>query len=122
MDRCIVYYSRKDRTWIAHSLHTDQIGTGDSLLSALTDLLRGVQNLVTLAETNKDIALWREAPKKIKDRAKKARTMPQELYSVAYKRLIGKWPDEIRVFAEPARQQPLTVSIPEGDIICPSRN
>jgi len=95
--KCLVYYSLSNEFWVAHGLHVDQIGTGISMLSALVDFLVGVENLKDLANKREDIAFWREAPKKIKDRAKKAIKLPLELYSMAHKKVIGQWPKEVKL-------------------------
>lgn len=92
MDECLIYYSRSDQCWIGHSLRTDQIGTGDCVLDSLTDLMSGIKNLLKLAAEDETIAIYREAPKAIKERAAKATLLPEEIFEIAYKKVYGEWP------------------------------
>ncbi len=112
-DRFVIYYSNRDKSWLAHSLHTDQIGTGSSFMSAFADLLTGVSNLLALAKKDKNIAIYREAPKAIQKRAEKAKPLPGELVSMALKRLSGDWPRDIRVAAN--KRRAVRVDIALGD-------
>ena len=41
-DICLIYFSEDDNCWVAHGLHTDQIGTGDWFVDALADYLVGI--------------------------------------------------------------------------------
>jgi len=47
-DEFIVYYSKEDQSWIAHSLYTDQLGYGDCVVNAIVDLLIATKNLLEL--------------------------------------------------------------------------
>ena len=57
-DQCLIYYSRKDELWIAHSLHTDQVGTGNNALDAYAHLLSGIRSLIELASQNSTIDVF----------------------------------------------------------------
>jgi hypothetical protein len=37
LETVVIFHSKEDQCWIAHGLHTDQIGTGESMLKALED-------------------------------------------------------------------------------------
>lgn len=61
-DRRVVYCSRQDRCWIAHSTLTDQIGTGETIIEAMVDLLRTLEQLLELARQDPSIQIYRRAP------------------------------------------------------------
>ncbi|MGB2823246.1 MAG: hypothetical protein WBF17_19840 [Phycisphaerae bacterium] len=103
-DACVIYYSRGDGCWIAHGLHTDQIGTGDCVVHALADLMIALQELADLAAEDPSIAMLREAPPAIQRKARSAQPLPRELYEIAHKMVHGQWPD-IEVKIAPKRQQ-----------------
>lgn len=48
-DTCVIYYSREDKCWVAHSVRTDQIGMGDCVVHALADLMRAVEQVLRIA-------------------------------------------------------------------------
>lgn len=96
-DECVVYFSGREGYWIAHSLHTDQIGVGRCALDALVELMIAVDDLLELAKTHDEIRIHRDAPDDVISRAKRAIHMPEELYMIAYKRARGKWPKEFKV-------------------------
>ncbi len=103
-DACVIYYSREDGCWIAHGLHTDQIGTGDCVVRALADLMIALQELADLAAGDPSIATLREAPPAIQKKAQSAQALPRELYEIAHKMVHGEWPD-IEVKIAPNRQK-----------------
>ena len=109
LEDCLIYKSTSQGYWVAHGLHTDQIGTGDCVLDAYVDYLVGIRNLKKLQEEDCTIEIKREAPKEILKRAEKARPLPEELYQVAHRRLCGTWPNDIKVVAEPRHNHPLKV-------------
>ncbi len=110
-DQCVIYYSRKDELWVAHSLHTDQVGTGDNMLDALSHLLSGIRSLINLANKSSDIQVFREAPRSIQNRLDNALVLPEELSAYAHKRVRGEWPDEIKLIAEPKRHRCVATKI-----------
>ena len=63
-DEAVIYHSKEDDCWIAHSIKTDQVGTGDQVVEALADLIRGVRAVLSLAAKDRTIAYLREAPRK----------------------------------------------------------
>lgn len=95
-DTCILYYSKSDDSWIAHSLHTDQIGTGGSLLDALVDIMTGLNDLVALNKKDKSISLFRKAPEKIQKLAQKADPLPEEICQIALRKIKGDWPKGLK--------------------------
>lgn len=112
VDTCVIYFSKTDNCWIAHSLRTDQIGTGDCIISALADSLRAVAQVAMAAKEDATLTLFREAPKAIQAKAKKAEELPREMYEIAHKMAHGSWPEEI----EPAfhsKHHPFVTDISE---------
>ncbi|MGC9261671.1 MAG: hypothetical protein ACP5I8_16525 [Phycisphaerae bacterium] len=77
-DTAVIYHSTEDNCWIAHSLRTDQIGTGERVVDALADLIRGVRAVLRLAQKDESIAYLREAPPEIKKLATRSRKLPHE--------------------------------------------
>lgn len=94
---CLIYYSPEDERWIAHSLHTDQIGTGECVTEALADLIQGLVNLFALAAEHPDIEIFREAPQNIKQMIRSAKPLPGEIFDIAYHRVHGDWPKDFAV-------------------------
>lgn len=94
-DTALIYHSQEDGCWIAHSLRTDQIGTGVDMGRALADLIRGIDSLLEVAREDETMAYLREAPDDIKARAAASRKLPREIYEVAHKIARGEWPEEI---------------------------
>ena len=111
--KCGIYYSTKDACWVAHSLHTDQIGTRYCVLAALVDLQKGIDKLVDLARHFKDIAVYREAPQDVQRRAERAKPLPHELYGVACKIARGDWPKDIGLTAESSCDHALSIEVKE---------
>lgn len=97
METCFIYESRKDKCWIAHSLRTDQIGTGDNVVEALADLLLAVDQLLELAQEERDIEVFRPAPAAIQNKVKTAKRLPKEIYEIAHRKARGDWPVDIDV-------------------------
>lgn len=93
-DTAVIYHSQEDNCWIAHSLRTDQIGTGDQVVDALADLLRGVRAVLRLAEKDESIAYLREAPGEIKKLASRSKKLPGEIFEIAYRHATGGWPKD----------------------------
>jgi hypothetical protein len=110
-DECLVYHSKGDNCWLAHSLHTDQIGTGKDIIGALVELLESVRTLLILSKKRTDIRVQREAPAAVQKRAQKAILLPNELLEIACKRALGEWPKQIKLIAEPEHKHPLLVRI-----------
>lgn len=91
-DECVIYWSPSDDCWIAHSLHTDQIGMGDNILDALTDMLRAVRQVISLASHDASIEIRREAPARIHKLVQNAATLPKPVYEIALEMAEGHWP------------------------------
>ena len=106
---CLIYYSKTENLWIAHGLRTDQIGVGDCVLDAYVDYLHGMIDLVDLSKEVDHIEIFRTPPKKILKKAEKAQLLPRELYDVAYKRVHGDWPQDLKVTTKPSRHHSLKV-------------
>ena len=100
-DTFVIYKSMPDRCWIAHSLRTDQVGVGDGVIDALVDGMRALDQLITLAQQEKDIAVLRDPPPYIRDMARHAEELPEELHAIACKKLYGKWSKYVSVTAKP---------------------
>jgi hypothetical protein len=94
-DTLVIYHSQEDGCWIAHSLRTDQIGTGVDMGRALADAIRGIDQLLEIAKEDETVAYLREAAPKIQDMASASKPLPKEIYEVAHKLARGEWPDDI---------------------------
>ena len=95
VDTAVIYYSRADACWIAHSLRTDQIGTGGRIVDALADLIKAILQVCELAKKDQTIAVLRPAPKEIRDLVKRAKPLPRESYEVAHRMVHNQWPEYI---------------------------
>ena len=83
-DVMVIYRSAEDDCWIAHSLATDQLGTGQGIVEALADGIRAVEQVREFAKSNPSIAVQRKAPKAIQELARRAKPLPRELYEIKY--------------------------------------
>jgi hypothetical protein len=92
-DTFAIFYSSEDKCWVAHSLRTDQFGTGKSILDAFVDGMRAVDQVVALAVKKPGIEVFSEAPEEIQQIARRARPLPKEIYDIAHKQLYGQWPE-----------------------------
>jgi endonuclease YncB( thermonuclease family) len=93
-DSVVIYFSQEDNCWIAHGLRTDQIGTGDRIVDALAEVLRAIQAIHEEALKDGSLAVYRDAPKEIRDMFKAAKKLPGEIYEVAHKMAHGLWPED----------------------------
>jgi hypothetical protein len=97
IDTFAIYYSAQDECWIAHSLRTDQFGTGDCVVNALVDGMKAVDEIIELAKRKPGIQVFSDAPPEIQALAQNARKLPDELYAIAHNRLYGDWPEDLKV-------------------------
>jgi len=116
-DTCVIYYSREDKCWVAHSVRTDQIGMDDCVVHALADLMRAVEQVLRIAGEDRTIAVLRDAPAKIRKLAESARPLPQEISEIAHKMVHGDWPDDLRVDIDPPHGSAMTVDITEEELV-----
>jgi hypothetical protein len=93
-DSVVIYFSEDDNCWVAHGLRTDQIGTGESIVDALADVLKAVQAVYEEALNDGSLAVHRDAPKEIQEMFETAKDLPGEIFEVAYKMAHGKWPED----------------------------
>ena len=100
LNDCVIYWSRRDDCWIAHSLHTDQLGHGAGPLYALADMLKAVQDVMALAAEDETIQPWREAPRRVQKMCEVADPLPKEIFEVAYKMVHGDWPKSLQIQVE----------------------
>jgi hypothetical protein len=96
LDECVIYESAEDGCWIAHSLATDQIGTGGCVLEALVDVWKAVRQVLELAEQEPDVQPVRRAPARIRRMAQHAQRLPDEIHEIACKQLTGDWPEDFQ--------------------------
>jgi hypothetical protein len=96
-DTVYLYFSEEDGCWIAHSLRTDQVGTGIDMGRALADLIRAVDQVVDFARQDKTIQIFCDAPKEVQDRAALAKPLPLEIFEIAHRIARGQWPDELAI-------------------------
>jgi len=114
-DQVAVYHSEEDGCWIAHSLRTDQIGTGARIVDALADLIRGMVAFLELASADKTINLFRDAPPEVQEIAKRSKALPGEIFEVAHKMATGQWPKEIEPDFKPNDEHAsFWAEVPEG--------
>lgn len=114
MDTFAIYFSKTDKCWIAHSLRTDQFGTGDCVLNAFVDGMKAVDQVIELAGKHKGIEILHEAPEEIQLIAKNAMHLPDEIFDIAHKKLYGEWPKELLVEFKPKSSISFTRRIREG--------
>ena len=93
-DEIIIYFSKEDGCWIAHSLRTDQIGTGGRIVDALADALKAIDEVFDLAARDKTVAHLREAPAEVKRKVKRSARLPREIYEIAHQKARGHWPKD----------------------------
>ena len=74
-ETCVIYESPEDGCWVAHGLRTDQIGTGDSVVEALVDFMRALDQIIRVAGREKNVELYRSAPPEIRAKAKTAKIL-----------------------------------------------
>jgi hypothetical protein len=104
-DTVVIYRSSKDRCWVAHSLRTDQIGTGRHIIEALADGIKAVQQVLALAHEDESIEPFREAPPEIRKMAERAKPLPGEVYEIACKMARGEWPQYLEPDFTPHGEQ-----------------
>ena len=93
-EECVIYYSTEDTSWIAHGLHTDQLGLGDCVVDAIVDLMVGLRNLSELAQ-KEDVQMFVEAPEEIQKLCQGAKPLPDCISQIAkerfYHQLSSEW-------------------------------
>jgi len=90
-DTFVIYPSEQEEGfWVAHSLNTDQIGTGECVLDAFVAVLRAMRALLEEAGRNPKLRLLSPAPKEVRERCKHARRLPMEFIEIASMILEGK--------------------------------
>lgn len=112
----VIYFSEEDGCWIAHSLKTDQIGTGVSVLCALEDGLRAVQCVMKAGKEDPTIRVFRDAPKEIFDMMSEACQLPGEIYDIAHKRVHGDWPKDITTNFDSEKHKRKYVAAPPAEL------
>ena len=116
-DTLVIYHSADDRCWIAHSLETDQVGTGNSIVDAMADAIKAVHQVFALAREDRTIAYRRRAPREIFAIRKHAKRLPGEFFEVAHKKVHGKWPQNLKLDIAPkAGSDAFTAEIREDDL------
>jgi len=93
----VIYFSKEDDCWIAHSLHTDQMGYGDCIVDALADLFVALRQIVTAQSSDKTIEIFCEAPLHIQNIKQVAKELPECFYQIACDRADGKWPRDFDI-------------------------
>lgn len=108
-DTIFIRHSSEDDCWVAHSLRTDQIGTGDDIVTALADAITAIDQVMTLAHEDPTVNCFREAPADIQEMAKHAKKLPGELYEIAHLKARGDWPDTLPLSIEPPSDESFVV-------------
>lgn len=94
-DKFLIYFDRDDKCWVAHSLLTDQIGTGDNIITALADGYKAVIQIHRAVHRDPTLATHRKAPAAIQRKLANARKLPGEMADIAFKKATGKWPQDL---------------------------
>jgi hypothetical protein len=112
-DEFVVYYSQEDNSWIAHSLHTDQIGLGgDSIVDAIVNLITGLHNLLEFAKNSTEhFTLSVDAPPNIFLLAEKAKLLPPSVYQLVMGKLFNRIPSSWGVQVNVPQSEKVTVSM-----------
>ena len=100
MDQLVIYYLRGDKCWVAHSLRTDQVGTGKHPLEAMVDAMKAIRQVMALAQDDPSINPWREAPQRIQKLALKSELLPDVVSQLALRMANGLWPPNLTVAVE----------------------
>jgi hypothetical protein len=80
VDVCVIYRSADEPgMWVAHSVNTDQIGMGKSILEAYVVLKKALRSLIEEYEKDPTRPLMSPAPVEIQERLKRARPLPKAL-------------------------------------------
>lgn len=96
-DTLAIFYSEEDQCWVAHSLRTDQFGTGDCVLDALMDGMKAVDQVIALSKKKPEVQVLSEAPEEIRQIIQNAKRLPDEIFEIAHKKLYGEWPYNIEI-------------------------
>ncbi len=96
-DSFVIYWSKEDECWVAHSLNYDEFGTGGRIVEALADGLAAVDQVIRAAARDPEIDVFRLAPSSILNMSKKADRLPYEFYEIAHKMARGEWPKELTI-------------------------
>ena len=90
VDTWILYPSTSKRGyWIAHSVNTDQIGMGASVLNAYLELHKAMDILLAEAKKHKMADIIHPAPQEILDKLAHARPLPKKIVDIATMKLRG---------------------------------
>ncbi len=82
----IVFYSKQDNCYIAHSVECDQLGTGDNKEQAIEDLGTGLKNLYDLCNKDETLDFYAETtPEKIQQALQKAKSNPEKYNPIVHK-------------------------------------
>ena len=84
-DHLVAHWSDEDGCWTAHSLRTDQIGTGPTRLDALADLMLAVYQVCELAAEDDSIQYLREAPPEVQRLASVVDAIPPDEVEAAHR-------------------------------------
>jgi len=118
-DSMVIYFSQDDSCWIAHTLNTDQIGTGADIVEAVADALKALRQVFALAKEDPTIAPLRKAPPEIFEMKRHATRLPGELFEIAHLRAHGKWPEDLKLVGPESANTSFAAKIPE-ESLCPA--
>ncbi len=117
-DTIVIYECPEDHVWIANSLRTDQIGTGDGIVDALADCISAIKQVCELAKTDKSVSILHEAPEAIQKMAIGSQKLPHEMYEVAYRRVHNQWPENLSVELTPSGDvKTLSIDIKPDELV-----
>jgi hypothetical protein len=113
-DIAVIYFSKEDGAWVAHSLKTDQVGIADSQVNALAQLIRLVHALCDEAESDPTVRVFEDAPAEVHAMAKKSKKLPGEIFEVAHRKAMGRWPEEWTVESDTDNQTSFVAEVRES--------
>lgn len=83
LDLCLIYEDEDTPgRWVAHSLNTDHVATGNNVISAMMALGRVLDALFSAARQDPKIRVFSPAPAEIRNRVMHARPLPLELLEI----------------------------------------
>lgn len=112
VDTWLIYEVDEDPgMWVAHSLNTDQIAMGQSVLDAYVELRKVMTILAEEYQKNPKLDIWTPAGPEVIARLEHARMLPKEIMEIAEIKLAGKRPRQ--KYQEPwgGRCKTLTVAV-----------
>lgn len=78
-------------------MRTDQFGTGRSVVDAMVDGMKAVDQVVALAARKPELEVFSEAPEEIQQIARRAPRLPDAILEIAREKRRGAWPSDVQL-------------------------